>query len=112
MIADRLRLIFTCCHPALDVQAQVALTLRTIGGLTAAAVGFARGPGFGLELPGPLLTDPALERYQPLHAAHAELLRQAGDHAAAARAYRQAIALSTNEVARAELRRRLAGLSV
>src|SRR5438445_5810976 len=30
---DRLRLIFTCCHPALDVEAQVALTLRTLGGL-------------------------------------------------------------------------------
>lgn len=31
---DRLRLIFTCCHPALALDAQVALTLRTIGGLT------------------------------------------------------------------------------
>jgi RNA polymerase sigma-70 factor, ECF subfamily len=31
---DRLRLIFTCCHPALNVEAQVALTLRTLGGLT------------------------------------------------------------------------------
>ncbi|HEU4612830.1 MAG TPA: RNA polymerase sigma factor [Kofleriaceae bacterium] len=31
---DRLRLIFTCCHPALAVEAQVALTLRTLGGLT------------------------------------------------------------------------------
>jgi len=31
---DRLRLIFTCCHPALSQQAQVALTLRTLGGLT------------------------------------------------------------------------------
>jgi RNA polymerase sigma-70 factor (ECF subfamily) len=30
---DRLRLIFTCCHPALAVEAQVALTLRTLGGL-------------------------------------------------------------------------------
>ena len=34
-IADeRLELIFTCCHPALAVEAQVALTLRTLGGLT------------------------------------------------------------------------------
>ena len=33
---DRLRLIFTCCHPALNVQAQVALTLRTLGGLSTA----------------------------------------------------------------------------
>ena len=31
---DRLRLIFTCCHPALAPEAQVALTLRTLGGLT------------------------------------------------------------------------------
>jgi RNA polymerase sigma-70 factor (ECF subfamily) len=31
---DRLRLIFTCCHPALNVEAQVALTLRLLGGLS------------------------------------------------------------------------------
>jgi len=31
---DRLRLIFTCCHPSLTREAQVALTLRTLGGLT------------------------------------------------------------------------------
>jgi RNA polymerase sigma-70 factor (ECF subfamily) len=31
---DRLRLIFTCCHPALSTEAQIALTLRTLGGLT------------------------------------------------------------------------------
>jgi len=31
---DRLRLIFTCCHPALPLEAQVALTLRTLGGLS------------------------------------------------------------------------------
>lgn len=31
---DRLRLIFTCCHPALALDAQIALTLRTLGGLT------------------------------------------------------------------------------
>jgi RNA polymerase sigma-70 factor (ECF subfamily) len=31
---DRLRLIFTCCHPALPMEARVALTLRTLGGLT------------------------------------------------------------------------------
>lgn len=31
---DRLRLIFTCCHPALNRPAQIALTLRTLGGLT------------------------------------------------------------------------------
>ena len=31
---DRLRLIFTCCHPALSPEAQIALTLRLLGGLT------------------------------------------------------------------------------
>jgi RNA polymerase sigma-70 factor (ECF subfamily) len=35
---DRLRLLFTCCHPALNREAQVALTLRTVGGLETAAV--------------------------------------------------------------------------
>ena len=34
MPEDQLRLIFTCCHPALAVEAQVALTLRTLGGLS------------------------------------------------------------------------------
>jgi RNA polymerase sigma-70 factor (ECF subfamily) len=35
---DRLRLIFTCCHPALCTEAQVALTLRLLGGLSTARV--------------------------------------------------------------------------
>ena len=35
---DRLRLVFTCCHPALATQAQVALTLRLLGGLSTAEV--------------------------------------------------------------------------
>jgi RNA polymerase sigma-70 factor (ECF subfamily) len=35
---ERLELIFTCCHPALPVDAQVALTLRTLGGLTTAQI--------------------------------------------------------------------------
>ena len=34
VVDDRLRLIFTCCHPALALDARVALTLRTLGGLT------------------------------------------------------------------------------
>src|SRR5271154_7086834 len=34
MVDDQLRLIFTCCHPALAVEAQVALTLRTVCGLS------------------------------------------------------------------------------
>ncbi|TNC17289.1 sigma-70 family RNA polymerase sigma factor [Georgenia sp. 311] len=35
---DRLRLVFTCCHPALAPEAQVALTLKLLGGLTTAEV--------------------------------------------------------------------------
>src|SRR5205814_1968950 len=35
---DRLRLMFTCCHPALSRDAQVGLTLRLLGGLTTAEV--------------------------------------------------------------------------
>jgi RNA polymerase sigma-70 factor (ECF subfamily) len=35
---DRLRLLFTCCHPALSVEARVALTLRLLGGLSTAEV--------------------------------------------------------------------------
>jgi RNA polymerase sigma-70 factor (ECF subfamily) len=38
---ERLRLIFTCCHPALDRRAQVALTLRLLGGLTTAEIAHA-----------------------------------------------------------------------
>ena len=75
----------------------------------AVAVGLAHGPAAGLELLEPLLGEPALERYQPLHAAHAELLSRAGDGEGAARAYERAIALSANAVEREELERR-AGL--
>jgi hypothetical protein len=56
---DRLRLIFTCCHPALAAGAQVALTLRLLGGLTTAEIarlpgtradhGPAAGPGQGQD---------------------------------------------------------------
>ncbi|MDG4827970.1 sigma factor-like helix-turn-helix DNA-binding protein [Solwaraspora sp. WMMD1047] len=35
---DRLRLVFTCCHPALAIEARVALTLRLLGGLTVAEI--------------------------------------------------------------------------
>jgi RNA polymerase sigma-70 factor (ECF subfamily) len=72
----------------------------------AVAVGFSAGPEAGLGLLAPLLADDRLARHHPLHAAHAELLRRAGDGAAAARAYERAIELSANAVERAELERR------
>jgi RNA polymerase sigma-70 factor (ECF subfamily) len=76
----------------------------------AVAVASAEGPEAGLELLAPLLEDPRLESYQPLHAAHAELLRRAGEAGAASRAYERALELSGNAVERAELERRLTGL--
>jgi RNA polymerase sigma-70 factor, ECF subfamily len=41
IVDDRLRLVFTCCHPALDLSARVALTLRTLGGLTTGEIAHA-----------------------------------------------------------------------
>ncbi len=38
VVDDRLRLVFTCCHPALAMEARVALTLRLLGGLTVAEI--------------------------------------------------------------------------
>jgi RNA polymerase sigma-70 factor (ECF subfamily) len=38
IVDDRLRLIFTCCHPALPLEGQVALTLRTLAGLSTAEI--------------------------------------------------------------------------
>jgi RNA polymerase sigma-70 factor (ECF subfamily) len=40
---DQLRLIFTCCHPALSLEAQVALTLHTLGGLSTPEIARAFG---------------------------------------------------------------------
>jgi RNA polymerase sigma-70 factor (ECF subfamily) len=72
----------------------------------AVALAFAESPEAGLELLEPLLRESTMERYQPLHAAHAELLRRTGDRAGADRAYARAIELSANAVERAQLERR------
>ena len=71
----------------------------------ATALGFADGAEAGLAALAPLAD--ALDGYQPFHAARAEFLRQAGDRAAARGAYERAIELSTDDVEREELRRRL-----
>jgi len=68
----------------------------------AVAIGFAEGPAAGLAA---LPDDPRLERYQPLHAARAELLRRAGDAAGADAALQAAIELSASEAERSALRR-------
>jgi RNA polymerase sigma-70 factor (ECF subfamily) len=72
----------------------------------AAATAMADGPHVGLRLLAPLLEDGRLERYQPLHATHAELLTRAGDVAGAGAAYRRAIELTANDAERAALERR------
>jgi RNA polymerase sigma-70 factor (ECF subfamily) len=99
--------------------AQIAELYGALAGLSpspvvelnrAVAVGFADGPVAGLGVLAPLLDDPALAAYQPLHAAHAELLRRAGDRPGAGAAYRRAIELSANAVERAALEGRLSSL--
>jgi RNA polymerase sigma-70 factor (ECF subfamily) len=77
----------------------------------AVAVGFARGPAEGLAILQDATRDARLARYQPLHAARADLLRRAGDRAAALDAYDRAIELTANDVERAELLRRRAALA-
>jgi RNA polymerase sigma-70 factor (ECF subfamily) len=76
----------------------------------AAALAFAGAPEAGLQLVAPLLADPRLSDYAPLHAAHAELLRRTGAPDAAAAAYDRAIAATGNAVERAELERRRAAV--
>src|SRR3954466_1643062 len=72
----------------------------------AAALAFAGAPEAGLELVRPLLDEPRLRDYGPLHAAHAELLRRTGAADDATAAYDRAIAATGNAVERAELERR------
>ena len=79
----------------------------------ATALGFAEGAEAGLAALAPLTE--ALDGYQPFHAARAEFLRRPGDDDRARGAYERAIELSTDEVEREELRRRLSpavGLTV
>jgi RNA polymerase sigma-70 factor (ECF subfamily) len=72
----------------------------------AVAVGLAEGAEAGLAVLSSLEDDPRLERYQPLYAARAELLRRAGDAAGADAALARAIALTGNAAERAALERR------
>jgi RNA polymerase sigma-70 factor (ECF subfamily) len=72
----------------------------------AAALGRAGRAEEGLALIAARLDDASLQRYAPLHAAHADLLERCGDAAGAARAYERAAACADNDVARAELLRR------
>jgi RNA polymerase sigma-70 factor, ECF subfamily len=76
------------------------------------AISFVEGPTSALGLLQPLMEDPRLSSYQPLHAARADLLNRAGDLEAAAKAYDLAAALSTNPAERSELERRRKALGV
>jgi RNA polymerase sigma-70 factor (ECF subfamily) len=91
---DRLRLVFTCCHPALPLEGRVALTLRTLGGLDV-----------GLAALGGLDDEPRGLRL----AATADLLRRHGCVPEAVRAYREAVENSEG-AQRLFLERRLADL--
>ncbi len=102
------------CEPLVDWP-QIAKLYAMLGRLApspvvevnrAVALGMAGDPHAGLEVLAPL----DLDRYQPFHAARAELLRRAGDRAGADGAYARAIELSANAVERAELERRRAAL--
>ena len=74
----------------------------------AVAIAMADGPAAGLALLDGMAGDDRLVGYPYFHAARADLLRRLGVHAAAADAYRRALAMTTNEVERAFLARRLA----
>jgi RNA polymerase sigma-70 factor (ECF subfamily) len=102
------------CEPRVDWP-QVAGLYKLLGCMApspvvevnrAVALGMAGDPDAGLRV----LDAVDLDRYQPLHAARAELLRRSGDLEGADGAYERAIALSSNAVERAELERRRAAL--
>lgn len=61
---DRMRLMCTCCHPALGIEAQVALTLRTLGGLTTSEIARA------FLLPEPTLAQRLVRAKGKIRAAH------------------------------------------
>jgi predicted RNA polymerase sigma factor len=112
---DRLRLIFTCCHPALATGAQVALTLRLLGGLTspvaalnhAVAVAEVDGPDAALTL----IDGLDLSGYHLFHATRADLLRRLDRNAEAAQAYETAITRTENATERDFLQRSRQGLT-
>jgi RNA polymerase sigma factor (sigma-70 family) len=76
----------------------------------AVAIGLRDGPAAGLAAIEPLLAEPALATYGYLSAARADFLRRLGRRAEAAEAYREALALTGNDVERAFLAGRLAEL--
>ena len=82
----------------------VRLTPSPVGELNrAVAVGRAYGPSFGLELVQRLVDSSTLDAYAMLHAAHADLLEQCGDIAAASNAWARSIQTAPNDTVRRPL---------
>jgi RNA polymerase sigma factor (sigma-70 family) len=108
---ERLELIFTCCHPALGLEAQVALTLRALGGLRTEEIARAF-----------LVPDETMKRrlsrakrkirdagsYQYFHSTRADLLRRVGRRSEARAEYERALDLAHTDPERRFLRRRIA----
>ncbi len=76
----------------------------------AVALSFAQDTAAGMDLLKELETEPRLSRYQPYHAARADILRRAGDHDAALAAYEKAIDLTENGAEKKFLARRMEAL--
>ena len=89
-----------------DMQPSAVIALNG-----AVALSFAQGPEAGLDALTGLNEDGTLDRYQPFHAAHADLLRRAGRGTEAADAYGQALMYTENEAEQRFLRARLRALS-
>ena len=96
---DRLRLIFTCCHPALAMDARVALTLRTLGGLSTPEIARA------FLVPEPTLAQRLVRAKRKIRDAGHPVPRPAGPRPAGA-ARRRAAGRSTSSSTRATTRRR------